>query len=100
MWTLEYEADIASDLSAFHRVDDPMTISGPRYFSLAMRLTAYAGVMAAIAEQRRQDEENGHSSSPSAAPGASSGTQRVDDSIAIAQLSDGWLEHTTTGIEE
>ena len=26
MWTTEHEADIASDLSAFHRIDDPLSI--------------------------------------------------------------------------
>lgn len=34
MWIVEEEAeaDIASDLSAFHRIDDVEKIDGPRYF--------------------------------------------------------------------
>jgi hypothetical protein len=95
MWTLDYEADIASDLSVFHRVDDPRTIDGPRYFSLAVRLTAYAGVMAARAEKMRQDRENGPHGAPSAAgrPSSDSRPSHVPDEVAIAMLSDGWVEH-------
>lgn len=96
MWTLDYEADIASDLSAFHRVDDPMTIDGPRYFSLATRLSAYAGVMAARAEKLRQDEREGGSAPHSPAQTGASGNAgptRVSDDVAIASLADGWVEH-------
>lgn len=103
MWTVDYEADIASDLSAFHRIDDPMTIDGPRYFTLAPRLGAYSGVIAARMEQRRQDEEEGRSGAYSAAPTTSAaapssatGPSRVSDDAAIAMLADGWVEHTTT----
>lgn len=99
MWTLDYEADIASDLSAFHRVDDPMTLDGPRYFSLAPRLTAYSGVMAARAEKLRQDEENGVSEAHVAAPSQSrpDAPKLVSDDVAMAMLADGWLEHTIEG---
>lgn len=98
MWTVDYEADIASDLSAFHRIDDPMTIDGPRYFSLAPRLSAYSGVMAARAEMLRQEERDGGSVAHSAAPthSASSAARpaRVSDDAALAMLaSEGWLEH-------
>lgn len=100
MWTLDYEADIASDLSAFHRIDDPMTIDGPRYFSLAPRLSAYSGVMAARAEKIRQDEREGVSGAHSAAPTTSGSSaarpNRVSDDTALAMLSaEGWLEHVT-----
>lgn len=39
--------DLDSDFSAIHRVDDYRTLPGPRFFSLAMRLAAYPGVMRA-----------------------------------------------------
>lgn len=100
MWTVDYEADIASDLSAFHRIDDPMTIDGPRYFLLAVRLAAYTGVLAARAEKLRQDEESGVSGAHSAAPTHSGRSatpdkpSRVSDDAAIAMLADGWVEHT------
>lgn len=100
MWTLDYEADIASDLSAFHRIDDPMTIDGPRFFSLAARLAAYSGVMAARAYKLREDERNGVSGAHGAAQphsraAASSpaNPSRVSDAVAVAMLAaDGWVE--------
>lgn len=97
MWTIDYEADIASDLSAFHRVDDPMQIDGPRYFSLAIRLAAYSGVLAARAEKMRQDEREGGSEARSAAQRTSTpaAPARVDDDVLIASLADGWVEHAT-----
>lgn len=98
MWTTEYEADIASDLSAFHRIDDPMAIDGPRYFMLAARLTAYSGVMAARAAKLREDERTGGSGAHSAGMGRSTPEQpsRVSDDTALAMLAlDGWAEHTT-----
>lgn len=100
MWTTEHEADIASDLSAFHRIDDPLSIDGPRYFSLAQRVGAYSGVMAAIYTERQRREREGESGAPSAAPGRSGQTSRVSDDVAIAQLSDGWIEHVKEGAAE
>ena len=101
MWTIDYEADIASDLSAFHRIDDPMQIDGPRYFSLAIRLAAYSGVLAARAEKIRQDEREGVSGAHSAAQTHSTPARpaRVDDDVLLATLADGWVEHVTQGEE-
>lgn len=47
MWVLDYLEDIASDLSVFHRVDDPMALSSSRYFLWAERLPAYEGAVRA-----------------------------------------------------
>ena len=102
MWTTEHEADIASDLSAFHRVDDPLSIDGPRYFTLAQRLGAYAGVMAAIYTERQRREREGENGAPSAAPGRSGAgqTSRVSDDAALAMLaSEGWAEHVKEGAD-
>lgn len=54
---LDYLDDIASDLSVFHRIDDPDELDGPRYFRLAWRLAAYEGVMRARAMEARQEQE-------------------------------------------
>lgn len=97
MWTIEHEADIASDLSAFHRVDDPLSIDGPRYFSLAQRLTAYSGVMGAIAAERERRKREGESGASGAAQGTASAPARVSEEVALAQLADGWVDHTTEG---
>jgi len=43
LWIVECEEDVASDLSVFHRIDDPDQLDGPRYFLLAERLPFYAG---------------------------------------------------------
>lgn len=60
---LEYLDDIESDLSVFHRVDDIDDISGPKFYRLVVRLTAYTGVMQARVEALREEEENGGSGS-------------------------------------
>lgn len=99
---IDYEADIESDLSVFHRIDDPMSIDGPRYFRLVLRLPAYMGVMQARAADER--EEGGQSYQSYQSPGhpapANSGTPerptRVSEEVLLGQLSDGWVEHTIT----
>lgn len=65
IWVLEYLDDIESDMSAIHRVDDIEDLSGPKFYRLAIRLTAYTGVMQARVEALRDEEENGGSSSTS-----------------------------------
>lgn len=45
MWVLDHLADIESDFSVFHRIDDPLSLSGPEFFRKAYRLSAYRGVM-------------------------------------------------------
>lgn len=91
---VDHEADIASDLSAFHRIDDVSTIAGPRYFSLAQRLGVYNGVMGAIWAERARREREGEGGGYSAARGASSRSV-VADSVAIAEAPE-WIEHVKT----
>ena len=45
-WIPEYEREIESDLSVFHRIDNPDELPGSRYFSLAEFLPAYGGAVA------------------------------------------------------
>lgn len=97
MWTIESEADIASDLSAFHRIDDPMLVDGPRYFSLAQRLTTYAGVLGAVAAERHRRKEEGASGPHGAAEGTASAPAYVPAEVALASLGNEWVEHTTEG---
>lgn len=62
MWTVDHLADIESDFAVFHRVDDPLSLSGPEFFRKAYRLGAYSGVMAArIAAQKDRSRPVGHS---------------------------------------
>lgn len=68
MWVLDHENDIDADFLAIYHIDlEQVEVSGPRYFHLAHRLTAYTGVMAARAEQERE-------SSPSSTPTRTSST--------------------------
>lgn len=100
MWTTVHEADIESDLSAFHRIDDPMTLDGPRYFLLACRLAAYMGVIAVRVQAETEAQNNDGSGAPTAAhaPSRESRETRVPDDVALAMLSaDGWVEHHTEG---
>jgi hypothetical protein len=71
---LDYLDDIASDLSAFHRIDDATALDGPTFLKLAWRLPAYTGVMQsrALAEQNKERRP---------APKAASGPARGGDQI-------------------
>lgn len=91
MWIVEEEAeaDVASDLSAFHRIDDVDAIDGPRYFSLAQRLTAYSGVRAAVIAERRYREEHGGSGTQSTGRG---GATQAPEAAVLADVSE-WVEH-------
>jgi hypothetical protein len=56
MWVLDHEADIDADFLAIYGLDlEHVEITGPRYFALAHRLTAYQGVMAARVDEERDD---------------------------------------------
>lgn len=51
-WVWEVWDDIASDLSVFHRIDDPDTLTIPAFIAKAVRLSAYTGaVRARFAQQ-------------------------------------------------
>ncbi len=63
MWVLDYVNDLESDFSVFHRVDDIFEMDGPRFFRLAVRLPAYAGVMAArVANLHEEQPTRGRAS--------------------------------------
>lgn len=51
----DYLGDIASDLSAFHRIDDPGEMEFAVFCALAYRLPAYQGAMAAVAARQAQE---------------------------------------------
>lgn len=62
----EYLADIASDMSVFHRVDDVQSMPAVQFFAYADRLTAYTGVLQARAHAEQEEAEG--QPSASAAP--------------------------------
>ncbi len=84
MWVLDHLADLESDFSAFHRVEDITQLDGPRFFRMAYRLSAYQGVMAARLAVQEQRHARG-----SGGPVAAGGPQEVP----VAQLqADGLVE--------
>lgn len=46
-------------MSAFHRVDDVRTMPALRFINFAIRLSAYKGVIRALAEKEAHDEQSG-----------------------------------------
>jgi hypothetical protein len=97
---VDHEADIASDLSAIHRIDDPMSIDGPRYFMLGNRLSAYNGVIGAIAAKRAADEERAESGHAAPATGARGGGKASEVPLASAvAAAPEWIEHVEASPE-
>lgn len=67
MFLRDYLDDVASDMSAFHRIDDILDLDGPALWKLAWRLGAYQGRMAVIIQDLRDQEEGGAPRGPSPA---------------------------------
>ena len=90
MWVLDHLEDIDSDMSVFHRVDDPRdSLPAPLYFARAVRLGAYQGVIQA----RVLERERGNAPTPGASGAAAGPVTKVSDDIALAQLAnEGWIE--------
>jgi hypothetical protein len=61
---LDHLADLASDFSAIHGIRDMLALPGPVFFSLAYRLSAYQGVMAARAAEQEADSPSGPQEPP------------------------------------
>jgi hypothetical protein len=55
MWVLDHLADLEADFLVFYRVEDIESLTGPRFLSLAMRVFAYQGVMAALAAAQQDN---------------------------------------------
>lgn len=80
------ELDVASDLSAFHRVDDWEAMDAPRYLALVPRLPAYKGMVRLRIE---------------AAAGRDNEPVTVDENTSMAPLlASGWGEHKIEGATE
>lgn len=55
-WVLQHLEDLDADFSRYYRVDW-QTLTGPRFFSRAQRVSAYGGIMTAVVEKALQPEE-------------------------------------------
>lgn len=76
-WVVQdpYWGDVVSDLSSFHRVDDPESLSADRLWALVERLPAYDGVLAA--RLRKEDEDRNPQSTGSS--GSREAPRHYDD---------------------
>ena len=74
-WVTDHLADLESDLSVLHRVDDMWSMPGARFLRLAKRTVAYRGVMQARA-QALMDAEAAEAGPVAAAPAGPVGGRR------------------------
>lgn len=58
-WAPYYLYELEADFLALYRIEDPWSMSAPRFFRLALRTPYYQGAMQAkvMAEQERQEKE-------------------------------------------
>lgn len=77
-WRAAWELlpDLESDFSVFHRVDDVRAMPARRFIDQAFRLSAYQGLLGALAAQEQED-------GPSSAPRGDRGPRRVESSPAV-----------------
>lgn len=62
---IDHLADLESDFSRFHRVDDIYALDGPRFFRLAYRIVVYGGV---VAMRARAELERAAEPAPAVSP--------------------------------
>lgn len=86
MWVLDYLDDIESDMSVFHRVDDPWSMPAPRFFAFATRLPAYDGALAIAYRAATEAKPTQPAAVPVAAP------SNVIDIRQAALLAPDWIE--------
>lgn len=86
IWVLAYERDLDADFLAIYRIDlEEDDVTARRYFTLAHRLPAYSGVLAARAEAQSEDSGSTPSSSSGrASTAASSGRPQYQSAEALA----------------
>lgn len=72
---MSYLADLESDFSRFHRVDDIFAMDGPRFMRMAWRIAAYQGVLMV----RLQEEVDRQ-------PGGSNSSGRQEERVEFASV--------------
>lgn len=55
-WVLHHQEDLDADFLRYFRVEW-QSLTGPRYFSLAQRVSAYGGIMTAVIQEAARPEE-------------------------------------------
>lgn len=84
MWVLNHEDDIDADFLAIYGIDlHEADLSGPRYFALAHRVTAYTGVMAARVEEEREETSPAQRAAPAVAQQPSPTRSAGDGEVSL-----------------
>lgn len=78
-WVRDHLADLESDFSRFHRVDDIYAMDGARFMRLAWRIAAYDGMMS-----RRIEAQNHKPPTPSAGKGGKPGPRRSAERAVVS----------------
>ena len=100
MWVVDNLTDVKSDMSVFHRVDDIFRMAAHAFFSYAVRLPAYNGIIRRrIQAKADQEEAARRATSPvrSSQAATSTAPNQVPESVLFANLErDGWGERVTS----
>lgn len=86
---LDYLGAINSDLSRFHQIRQPETLSGPEYFALVEYLGAYEGAVSAIHRMREEEAKKKRPVPPGVKKANAGQVQEVSAEQALAMVSDG-----------
>lgn len=101
-WVVDHLADLEADFLAIYHLDlNDDGLTGPRMFSLARRVFAYPGVMAARWEQEQQQGTQRAPNQPQRAPQEQIGSSdRVVDLAAFRANFPGLVSHTEIAASE
>jgi hypothetical protein len=81
-WIPDYLADLEADFLAHYGISDMESVPGPRFFRLASRTVAYAGVMQARAQVLMDADER---EDPYRAPAAGSRPAGTADRVRVVE---------------
>lgn len=85
---LDYQPEIRSDLSVFHRVDDVEEIGSARYYELAELLPLYEGALRArLVAEVQANNPSGIPTATTAAPGGGEEVRHIDDPHELEAIS-------------
>ncbi|HEY3689649.1 MAG TPA: hypothetical protein VGL46_05025 [Pseudonocardiaceae bacterium] len=86
MWVLDHLADLEADFLVFYRIDDIGELTGPRFLSLAIRVFAYQGVMAARAMAQQETASGSSRRNESEVRHVDSSREAISADPALGQL--------------
>lgn len=80
-------ADIESDLSAFHRIDEPRDLPAQRFIDLAVRLPAYRGIVRARIEAEEAEKvQTDQTSGPAPSTRHAGAQRRAEGEVSTSEF--------------